>query len=175
MLGCALLPAVEGSSERRRFLSRLVHTIGEGYQSPLHEEVGMSRYLCDKCGAHLVTRGKHPPLAEIYPPNEIKWSRQMCVICGLTLPCMKYLSKREAAEWRSKRTRLETKMTMLSKALQAFWKEHGLLSRKERGPYQARHHGEEMRIFCVLSGGGEWRAERCADGFVFHKLGEVKT
>ena len=47
-------------------------------------------YLCDQCGAYLVSSGKHEGLGIIYPPNEIPFIKCDCHNCGSNENCMCY-------------------------------------------------------------------------------------
>lgn len=55
----------------------------------------MSAYLCDRCGAELVTSGRHRGLAEVFRDRprggEIPWEHRACTYCGRIENCSLYL------------------------------------------------------------------------------------
>ncbi len=49
------------------------------------------KYLCDECGAKLVTEKRCPPLVEIFGANQIPFKQNWgCADCGKVATCMQY-------------------------------------------------------------------------------------
>jgi len=47
-------------------------------------------YLCDACGARLVTAGKTRPLVKVWGANNIPWHKTECANCGSYENCMSH-------------------------------------------------------------------------------------